>query len=213
MESGDFSKGSTGPITMRMYGNDCFHERASWNARRRPSQRSPVNIGSLCGDRAGTGDPCEGLRDEPVCVSFATGFPSLQSALPEDPHAVERELRYKAVGAERGAESRCHRRPLAVSPLVESEFNAVRSLATESERLARLDENCFAPATAGQADLTNHRATPLRQPHLVPGPGPPDDPMQRLTRVGLGSRPGSPVAGAKTPRISTTLRSNASYRP
>jgi hypothetical protein len=76
---------------------------------------------------------------------------------------------------------------------LEDQFAAIRSLASEPERLRSIAA-IVQRTDPGPGGFYDDLGNPSRQPHLVPGPGIAEDPMQRLTRVGLGSRLDWPLA-------------------
>jgi hypothetical protein len=76
---------------------------------------------------------------------------------------------------------------------LENQFAAVGALAAEPERL-RAIEAIVRRTDPGPGGFYDDLGNPSRQPHLVLGPGLAADPMQRLTRVGLGQRPDWPRA-------------------
>jgi hypothetical protein len=117
----------------------------------------------------------------------------LGEALFQSIHMQLSVVRYQAIGRERGANLDAIDAPLNNREWLESQFATIRSLPAERERLGAIAEiiNRTDPGPGGfYDDLGN----PSRQPHLLPGPGLEVDPMQRTTRVGLGSRPGWPLA-------------------
>jgi hypothetical protein len=117
----------------------------------------------------------------------------LAEALFQSIHMQLSVVRYQAIGAERGANLDAIDAPLNNRRWLETQFATVRSLAAEPERM-RAVEAIVRRTDPGPGGFYDDLGDPSRQPHLVVGPGLAADPMQRLTRVGLGSRPDWPRA-------------------
>jgi hypothetical protein len=117
----------------------------------------------------------------------------LAEALFQSIHMQLSVVRYQAIGLERGANLDAINAPLNNRNWLETQFAAVRALAAEPERLRAVDAIVRRTDT-GPGGFYDDLGNPSRQPHLVPGPGLAADPMLRLTRVGLGSRPDWPLA-------------------
>ena len=100
--------------------------------------------------------------------------------------------RYQAIGVERGANLDAIDAPLNDRAWLENQFAMIRSMPAEPERMRGRGDR--APTDPGPGGFYDDLGNPARQPHLVLGPGLEVDPMQRLTRVGLGSRPDWPLA-------------------
>jgi hypothetical protein len=117
----------------------------------------------------------------------------LGEALFQSIHMQLSVARYQAIGTERGANLDAIDAPLNNRAWLENQFAAVGALAREAERLRAL-EAIVRRTDPGPGGFYDDLGNPSRQPHLVLGPGLAADPMQRRTRVGLGSRPDWPLA-------------------
>jgi hypothetical protein len=117
----------------------------------------------------------------------------LGEALFQSIHMQLSVVRYQAIGAERGANLDAIDAPLNNRAWLEAQFAVIRSLASEPERL-RAVSAIVRRTDPGPGGFYDDLGNPSRQPHLLIGPGLADDPMQRLTRVGFGSRPDWPLA-------------------
>ncbi len=115
-------------------------------------------------------------------------------------------VRYKAIGVERGANLDAIDAPLNNRAWFEAQFAVIRLLTAEHERLQAIDA-IVRRTDPGPGGFYDDPGNPSRQPHLVPGPGLEADPMQRQTRVGLGSRRAGLSPGVRTPRVSMMPRS------
>ena len=117
----------------------------------------------------------------------------LGEALFQSVHMQLSVVRHQAIGLERGANLDAIDAPLNNRKWFENQFAAIRSLGSEPERL-RAVAAIVHRTDPGPGGFYDDLGNPSQQPHLVLGPGLADDPMQRLTRVGLGSRPDWPLA-------------------
>jgi len=130
---------------------------------------------------------------ERVAADLRARIFGLAEALFQSIHMQLSVVRYQAIGVERGANLDAIDAPLNNRKWLETQFAAVRSLAAEPERL-RAVEAIVRRTDPGPGGFYDDLGNPSRQPHLVVGPGLAADPMQRSTRVGLGSRPDWPLA-------------------
>jgi hypothetical protein len=131
--------------------------------------------------------------DQRVAPDIRARIFELGEALFQSIHMQLSVARYQAIGVERGANLDAIDAPLNNRAWLEDEFAAIRSLASEPERLRSIAA-IVRRTDPGPGGFYDDLGNPTRQPHLIPGPGIALDPMQRLTRVGLGSRPDWPLA-------------------
>jgi hypothetical protein len=133
-------------------------------------------------------------RTEPVSADRRTRVFSLAEALFQSVKMQLSVERYGAIAAERGANLDTIDTPLNNRVWLEGQFQAVRGLPTEIERLRALDAlvNRTDPGPGGFYD---DLGDPGRQPHLVPGDGFAADPaLARSAFVGFALRPDWPTA-------------------
>jgi hypothetical protein len=117
----------------------------------------------------------------------------LAEALFQSIHMQLSVTRYQAIGTERGANLDAIDAPLNNRAWLENQFASIRSLPGEPDRRKAIDA-IVRRTDPGPGGFYDDLGNPTRQPHLVRGPDLAGDPMQRQTRVGLGSRPDWPRA-------------------
>jgi hypothetical protein len=100
--------------------------------------------------------------------------------------------RYAAVGEERGANLDSIDAPLNNRVWLEKQFDEIRDLPLEAERI-RLLEEIAGRIDPGAGGYYDELGNPDNRPHLVSGPGLAKDPMLRLTRTGIHKRPDWPM--------------------
>jgi hypothetical protein len=161
-------------------------------ARAMDELRRAVEIGSLAAiDRAGR--ILMRASTERVAPDLRARIFELAEALFQSIHMQLSVVKYQAIGTERGANLDAIDAPLNNRAWLENQFAAIRSIATETERRKAIDA-IVRRNDPGPGGFYDDLGNPAGQPHLVRGPGLADDPMQRQTRVGLGSRPDWPRA-------------------